>query len=83
MTRSNLNLSSGQYNGTKVSQGRFIVVVVSMNAPPLITNVLLQENPPDTFWVWFDGILVMVKTYLEDLWREGCVSEPVLESLVS
>lgn len=54
-----------------------------MNAPPLITNILLQENPPDTFWVWFDGILVMVKTYLEDLWREGCVSEPVLESLVS
>uniref|UniRef100_A0A8C4DPC5 Signal transducer and activator of transcription n=1 Tax=Dicentrarchus labrax TaxID=13489 RepID=A0A8C4DPC5_DICLA len=29
------------------------------------------ENTPDTFWVWFDGILVMVKTYLEDLWRDG------------
>uniref|UniRef100_A0A8C4DPP4 Signal transducer and activator of transcription n=1 Tax=Dicentrarchus labrax TaxID=13489 RepID=A0A8C4DPP4_DICLA len=30
-----------------------------------------KENTPDTFWVWFDGILVMVKTYLEDLWRDG------------
>ncbi|KAI3370150.1 hypothetical protein L3Q82_024948 [Scortum barcoo] len=30
-----------------------------------------KENAPDTFWVWFDGILVMVKTYLEDLWRDG------------
>ncbi|KAM9759828.1 signal transducer and activator of transcription 2 [Menidia menidia] len=30
-----------------------------------------KENSPDTLWVWFDGILVMVKTYLEDLWREG------------
>lgn len=30
-----------------------------------------KENHPETFWVWFDGILVMVKTYLEDLWREG------------
>ncbi|XP_074521907.1 signal transducer and activator of transcription 2 [Halichoeres trimaculatus] len=30
-----------------------------------------KENPPDTFWVWFDGILVMVKSYLEDLWRDG------------
>uniref|UniRef100_A0A674MBB3 Signal transducer and activator of transcription n=1 Tax=Takifugu rubripes TaxID=31033 RepID=A0A674MBB3_TAKRU len=30
-----------------------------------------KENSPDTFWVWFDGILVMVKTFLEDLWREG------------
>lgn len=42
----------------------------------------LQENSPDTFWVWFDGILVMVKTFLEDLWREGCVSEPILASLL-
>lgn len=32
---------------------------------------VLQENPPDTFWVWFDGIFVMVKTYLENLWRDG------------
>uniref|UniRef100_A0A8D0D7X2 Signal transducer and activator of transcription n=1 Tax=Sander lucioperca TaxID=283035 RepID=A0A8D0D7X2_SANLU len=32
-----------------------------------------KENTPDTFWVWFDGILVMVKTYLEDLWREGLI----------
>ncbi|XP_038552612.1 signal transducer and activator of transcription 2 isoform X2 [Micropterus salmoides] len=30
-----------------------------------------KENTPDTFYVWFDGILVMVKTYLEDLWRDG------------
>ncbi|XP_030276995.1 signal transducer and activator of transcription 2 isoform X1 [Sparus aurata] len=30
-----------------------------------------KENPPDTFYVWFDGILVMVKSYLEDLWRDG------------
>ncbi|XP_070758290.1 signal transducer and activator of transcription 2 isoform X3 [Enoplosus armatus] len=30
-----------------------------------------KENTPDTFWVWFDGILVMVKTYLENLWRDG------------
>lgn len=27
--------------------------------------------------MWFDGILVMVKTFLEDLWREGWVFEPV------
>ncbi|XP_074489679.1 signal transducer and activator of transcription 2 isoform X2 [Sebastes fasciatus] len=32
-----------------------------------------KENAPDTFWVWFDGILVMVKTYLEDLWRDGLI----------
>ncbi|XP_047438910.1 signal transducer and activator of transcription 2 isoform X2 [Mugil cephalus] len=32
-----------------------------------------KENSPDTFWVWFDGILVMVKTYLEDLWRDGLI----------
>ncbi|XP_037534813.1 signal transducer and activator of transcription 2 [Nematolebias whitei] len=32
-----------------------------------------KENSPDTFWVWFDGILVMVKTYLEDLWRENLI----------
>ncbi|XP_061583571.1 signal transducer and activator of transcription 2 isoform X2 [Cololabis saira] len=32
-----------------------------------------KENTPDTFWVWFDGILVMVKTYLEDLWRDGSI----------
>ncbi|KAM9362298.1 signal transducer and activator of transcription 2 isoform 2-T2 [Symphorus nematophorus] len=30
-----------------------------------------KEKSPDTFFVWFDGILVMVKTYLEDLWRDG------------
>ncbi|KAM9409499.1 LOW QUALITY PROTEIN: signal transducer and activator of transcription 2 [Pholidichthys leucotaenia] len=32
-----------------------------------------KENTPDTFYVWFDGILVMVKTYLEDLWKEGLI----------
>ncbi|XP_041638688.1 signal transducer and activator of transcription 2 [Cheilinus undulatus] len=32
-----------------------------------------KENSPDTFWLWFDGILVMVKTYLEDLWRDGLI----------
>ncbi|XP_068598493.1 signal transducer and activator of transcription 2 isoform X2 [Brachionichthys hirsutus] len=30
-----------------------------------------KENLPDTFWVWMDGILVMVKTYLEGLWSDG------------
>ncbi|XP_073324283.1 signal transducer and activator of transcription 2 [Pagrus major] len=30
-----------------------------------------KENPPDTFYVWFDGILEIVKTYLADLWRDG------------
>ncbi|KAM6928108.1 signal transducer and activator of transcription 2 [Xenentodon cancila] len=32
-----------------------------------------KENTPESFWVWFDGILVMVKTYLEDLWRDGLI----------
>uniref|UniRef100_A0A7N9AQV0 Signal transducer and activator of transcription n=1 Tax=Mastacembelus armatus TaxID=205130 RepID=A0A7N9AQV0_9TELE len=32
-----------------------------------------KENAPETFWVWFDGILTMVKTYLEDQWREGLI----------
>ncbi|XP_067359542.1 signal transducer and activator of transcription 2 isoform X2 [Channa argus] len=32
-----------------------------------------KENSPDTFWVWFDGILVMVKTYLENLWKDGLI----------
>ncbi|CAG06759.1 unnamed protein product [Tetraodon nigroviridis] len=56
--------------GTSMSQGCFIANNV-LNPRPLIANVLLQDNPPDTFWVWFDGILVMVKTHLEDLWRNG------------
>ncbi|XP_068172489.1 signal transducer and activator of transcription 2 isoform X2 [Antennarius striatus] len=30
-----------------------------------------KENVPDTFWVWFDGILVMVKKFLEDVWSDG------------
>ncbi|KAF7667723.1 hypothetical protein LDENG_00051470 [Lucifuga dentata] len=33
----------------------------------------IKDNTPDTFWVWFDGILVMVKTYLENLWRDGLI----------
>uniref|UniRef100_A0A1A8C6H1 Signal transducer and activator of transcription n=1 Tax=Nothobranchius kadleci TaxID=1051664 RepID=A0A1A8C6H1_NOTKA len=45
-----------------------------------------KENSPETFWVWFDGILVMVKTYLEDLWREdrimGFVSRGKEKSLL-
>nr|XP_057910285.1 signal transducer and activator of transcription 2 isoform X2 [Doryrhamphus excisus] len=32
-----------------------------------------KEKSPDTFWVWFDGIVVMVKSYLEDLWRDGLI----------
>uniref|UniRef100_A0A668A8T4 Signal transducer and activator of transcription n=1 Tax=Myripristis murdjan TaxID=586833 RepID=A0A668A8T4_9TELE len=35
-----------------------------------------KENVPNanfTFWVWFDGILVLVKTYLENLWRDGSI----------
>lgn len=32
-----------------------------------------KEKAPGTFWVWFDGILVMVKTYLEQLWRDGLI----------
>uniref|UniRef100_A0A673CW17 Signal transducer and activator of transcription n=1 Tax=Sphaeramia orbicularis TaxID=375764 RepID=A0A673CW17_9TELE len=32
-----------------------------------------KENTPFTFWVWFDGIVVMVKSYLEDLWRDGLI----------
>uniref|UniRef100_A0A3B5AH92 Signal transducer and activator of transcription n=1 Tax=Stegastes partitus TaxID=144197 RepID=A0A3B5AH92_9TELE len=32
-----------------------------------------KENAPETFWVWFDGILMMVKTYLADLWKEGLI----------
>nr|AMA10945.1 signal transducer and activator of transcription 2 [Acanthogobius hasta] len=32
-----------------------------------------KENAPFTFWVWFDGILVMVKQYLADLWKDGLI----------
>ncbi|XP_077384734.1 signal transducer and activator of transcription 2 isoform X2 [Festucalex cinctus] len=32
-----------------------------------------KENSPDTFWVWFDSIVVMVKTYLENLWRDELI----------
>uniref|UniRef100_A0A8C7CIS9 Signal transducer and activator of transcription n=1 Tax=Oncorhynchus kisutch TaxID=8019 RepID=A0A8C7CIS9_ONCKI len=33
-----------------------------------------KENVPNTnftFWVWFDGILFMVKSHLENLWKDG------------
>ncbi|CAL8339175.1 unnamed protein product [Merluccius merluccius] len=26
-----------------------------------------------TFWVWFDGILTLVKTYLENMWKDGSI----------
>ncbi|XP_071772642.1 signal transducer and activator of transcription 2 isoform X2 [Centroberyx gerrardi] len=32
-----------------------------------------SSNASFTFWVWFDGILVLVKTYLENLWRDGSI----------
>ncbi|KAK7877420.1 hypothetical protein WMY93_031865 [Mugilogobius chulae] len=32
-----------------------------------------KENAPSTFWVWFDGILMMVKQYLADLWKDGLI----------
>ncbi|XP_071391379.1 signal transducer and activator of transcription 2 isoform X1 [Centroberyx affinis] len=32
-----------------------------------------NSNASFTFWVWFDGILVLVKTYLENLWRDGSI----------
>ncbi|KAM3878570.1 signal transducer and activator of transcription 2 [Diretmus argenteus] len=35
-----------------------------------------KENVPQfnfSFWVWFDGILVLVKTYLENVWRDGSI----------
>uniref|UniRef100_A0A3B3ZYR4 Signal transducer and activator of transcription n=1 Tax=Periophthalmus magnuspinnatus TaxID=409849 RepID=A0A3B3ZYR4_9GOBI len=32
-----------------------------------------KENTPFTFWVWFDGILMMVKQYLVELWRDGLI----------
>lgn len=74
--------NSPQCNGTRASWG---VTLLSLSwhlkRDLWSQGSRLQENPPDTFWVWFDGILVMVKTYLEDLWREGWVSEPVLASL--
>ncbi|KAM8914736.1 signal transducer and activator of transcription 2 isoform 2-T3 [Spinachia spinachia] len=38
-----------------------------------LLSVDTKENTHDIFWVWFDGILVMVKTFLEDLWRDGLI----------
>ncbi|KAM9800417.1 signal transducer and activator of transcription 2 [Syngnathus typhle] len=32
-----------------------------------------KENSPETFWVWFDSIVVMVETYLKNLWRDGII----------
>ncbi|KAM8867373.1 signal transducer and activator of transcription 2 isoform 2-T2 [Synchiropus picturatus] len=32
-----------------------------------------KENIPETFFVWFDGILVMVKEFLEHLWNDGLI----------
>lgn len=32
-----------------------------------------KENNPSTFWVWFDAILMMVKQYLADLWKDGLI----------
>lgn len=32
-----------------------------------------KENTPSTFWVWFDGILMMVKQYLADMWKDGLI----------
>ncbi|XP_067101460.1 signal transducer and activator of transcription 2 isoform X1 [Osmerus mordax] len=35
-----------------------------------------KENVPDTsftFWVWFDGILGMVKNHLENIWKDGSI----------
>uniref|UniRef100_A0A4W5KVL4 Signal transducer and activator of transcription n=1 Tax=Hucho hucho TaxID=62062 RepID=A0A4W5KVL4_9TELE len=35
-----------------------------------------KENVPNTnftFWVWFDGILLMVKSHLENLWKDGSI----------
>ncbi|KAJ8358721.1 hypothetical protein SKAU_G00152460 [Synaphobranchus kaupii] len=33
----------------------------------------MLPNANFTFWTWFDGILVLVKNYLENLWRDGCI----------
>ncbi|XP_034022579.1 signal transducer and activator of transcription 2 [Thalassophryne amazonica] len=32
-----------------------------------------KENSRCTFWVWFDAILLLVKTYLEYIWRDGLI----------
>ncbi|XP_057701199.1 signal transducer and activator of transcription 2 isoform X2 [Corythoichthys intestinalis] len=39
-----------------------------------------KENSPDTFWVWFDSIVVMVKANLENLWRDGLIMGFVTKS---
>lgn len=32
-----------------------------------------KENTPSTFWVWFDGILMLVKQYLSEIWKDGLI----------
>ncbi|KAG7264419.1 hypothetical protein CRUP_014328 [Coryphaenoides rupestris] len=49
--------------------------MLSQHQPlPCSSFTLFQENSAHvnfTFWVWFDGILTLVKTYLENMWRDG------------
>lgn len=32
-----------------------------------------KENTPSTFWLWFDGILMMVKQFLTDMWKDDLI----------
>ncbi|KAM6980762.1 signal transducer and activator of transcription 3-like [Aplochiton taeniatus] len=48
----------------------------SYDACQLSWSKFCKENCSNVnfpFWVWYDGILVMVKTYLEDLWKDGTI----------
>ncbi|XP_072308854.1 signal transducer and activator of transcription 2 isoform X2 [Eucyclogobius newberryi] len=45
----------------------------SYNHQKVSWSKFCKENAPFTFWVWFDGILMMVKQYLADLWRDGLI----------
>ncbi|KAG2467877.1 STAT1 protein, partial [Polypterus senegalus] len=41
-----------------------------------LTDCFAFENLPDvnfSFWAWIDGILTLVKSYLEDLWNDGYI----------
>ncbi|XP_023687995.1 signal transducer and activator of transcription 2 isoform X1 [Paramormyrops kingsleyae] len=43
---------------------------------PISWTRFSKENMPGSnfsFFIWFDGILVLVKNYLEELWKEGCI----------
>ncbi|MBN3307216.1 STAT1 protein, partial [Amia calva] len=31
------------------------------------------QNGSFSFWAWIDGILMLVKNYLENLWNDGCI----------